>query len=95
MSKIISAVPNICEAQDVQFIEFLTRKLQTVPGLVILDVSRDTERNRTVMSFTGTPDVIKEGGFILYEESLKKIDMRKHEGTYPGSVPLTFSHSSL
>ena len=83
MSKIISAVPNICCAKDVQFIEFLTQKLQAVPGLVILDVSRDTERNRTVFSFTGTPDVIKEAGYILYEECLEKIDMREHEGTYP------------
>lgn len=83
MSKIIAAVPNICEGRDQTFIDDLTARLQAVPGLMILDVAVDHVRNRTVYSFTGTKDAIFQGGFVLYERSLEHIDMRKHEGEYP------------
>lgn len=83
MTKIISVVPNISEGRDTAFIEDLQRKLQAVPGLVVLDVAMDQARNRTVMSFTGSKDAIFQGGFVLYEEVLKRVDMREHQGEYP------------
>ncbi len=83
MSKILSVVPNICEGRDPKFIDFLVQKLHAVKGLILLDVSSDTSRNRTVFSFTGKPEVIFQGGFVLYEEAMKHIDMRRHEGSYP------------
>jgi len=83
MTKIISVVPNISEGRDTAFIEDLQRKLQAVPGLVVLDVAMDQARNRTVMSFTGSKDAIFQGGFVLYEETLKRVDMREHQGEYP------------
>lgn len=83
MSRIISAVPNICEAKNAEFITQLSEKMRSVPGLMLLDVSRDTLRNRTVFSFTGSEEAIFEGGFLLYDEALKNIDMRQHKGEYP------------
>jgi len=83
MTKIISVVPNISEGRDTAFIEDLQRKLQAVPGLVVLDVAMDQARNRTVMSFTGSKNAIFQGGFVLYEETLKRVDMREHQGEYP------------
>ncbi len=83
MTKIISVVPNISEGRDTAFIEDLQRKLQAVPGLVVLDIAMDQARNRTVLSFTGSKDAIFQGGFVLYEETLKRVDMREHQGEYP------------
>jgi glutamate formiminotransferase len=83
MSQIISVVPNVCEGRDQAFVEALQGKLERVPGLVVLDVSMDHVRNRTNFSFTGRKDAIFQGGFVLYEESLAKIDMRLHQGEYP------------
>jgi len=83
MSKIISAIPNICEGKDQKFIEKLNDRLDHVPNLMMLDVSMDQVRNRTVFAFTGTKKALFEGGMILYEEALKHIDMRKHHGEYP------------
>jgi glutamate formiminotransferase / 5-formyltetrahydrofolate cyclo-ligase len=83
MSKIIAAVPNICEGRDQEFLDGLTVRLNAVPNLMMLDVSVDHVRNRTVFSFTGDKAALFEGGMVLYEESLKHIDMRKHEGDYP------------
>lgn len=83
MWQIISVVPNICEGRDEAFIESVQHKLEAVPNLVILDVSMDQLRNRTIFSFTGDKDAIFEGGLLLYHESYQKIDMRAHHGEYP------------
>ena len=83
MSQIISVVPNVCEGRDEAFVEALTEKLETVPGLVVLDVSMDQVRNRTIFSFTGRREAVFEGGFHIYEAALGKIDMRNHQGEYP------------
>jgi glutamate formiminotransferase len=83
MSQIISVVPNVCEGRDEAFVEKVQEKLEAIPGLVILDVSMDQVRNRTIFSFTGRKDVVFEGGFLLYEAALGHVDMRKHEGEYP------------
>lgn len=83
MSQIISVVPNICEGRDQAFIEALQGKLEAVPGVVVLDVNMDQVRNRTIFSFTGRKDAIFEGGLLLYQEALGRIDMRQHQGEYP------------
>ncbi len=83
MSKIIAAIPNICEGKDRAFIADLTTRLENVSNLMMLDVSMDQIRNRTVFAFTGTAEALFEGGLLLYEQSLKQIDMRKHQGEYP------------
>jgi glutamate formiminotransferase / 5-formyltetrahydrofolate cyclo-ligase len=83
MSKIISVVPNISEGSDQQFISRLVEKLKAVENLLVLDVSCDNVRNRTVFSFTGPKEAIFAGGLTLYRETLKQVDMRKHKGQYP------------
>ncbi len=83
MKEVISAIPNVCEGKDEAFIQKLTQRLKSIPEVVVLDVSMDATRNRTVFCFTGTKTGIFEGGRVLYEESLAHIDMRKHKGEYP------------
>lgn len=83
MSQIISVVPNVSEGRDEAFVETLQQTLEHVPGLVVLDVSMDQVRNRTIFSFTGGKQAVFEGGFLLYEASLGHIDMRQHQGEYP------------
>ena len=83
MSQIISVVPNVCDGRDEAFVGKIQEKLESVTGLVVLDVSMDQVRNRTNFSFTGSREAIFEGGFLLYEAALGHIDMRQHEGEYP------------
>ena len=83
MNKIISCVPNICEGKDQKFIDGLVEKLNVVNGLIVLDVSRDSVRNRTVFSFTGSQEALFEAGLMLYRQTLPHIDMREHQGEYP------------
>jgi len=83
MTRAISAVPNISEGRDADFIQNLRDKLEKIQGLLVMDVAMDHARNRTIFSFIGDKKAIFEGGHIIYEEAIKKIDMRNHEGAYP------------
>jgi len=83
MSRIVAAIPNVCEGRDEAFIARLTQKIKEVKGVVLLDVSMDQSRNRTVLALTGSRAALFDAGMVLYEESLKHIDMRRHEGEYP------------
>lgn len=83
MSQIISVVPNISEGRDEAFIESLQERLERVPELIVLDVSMDQVRNRTIFSFTGSRQAVFDGGYLLYEMALGHIDMRQHQGEYP------------
>jgi glutamate formiminotransferase len=83
MSKIISVVPNISEGKDQQFVSELVEKLKQVKNLLVLDVSCDSVRNRTVFSFTGPREAIFAGGLSLYRDTLKHVNMREHKGQYP------------
>lgn len=83
MSKILSVIPNICEGRNEAFINDLVARLKEIEGLILLDVSMDQIRNRTVLNLTGAKEAIFEGGLLLYEEATKHIDMRRHKGEYP------------
>lgn len=83
MSKIIAVVPNICEGTDERFVDDLVARLKDVPDLMMLDVAVDHGRNRTVLSFTGTKQAVFDGGMLLYELTLKQVDMRTHRGEHP------------
>lgn len=83
MSRIIAAVPNVCEGRDQGWVDALAAQLEAVPELMMLDVAVDRARNRTVLCFTGGKEALFAGGFVLYEETLRHVDMRRHEGAYP------------
>jgi glutamate formiminotransferase len=83
MPEIISIVPNVCEGRDAEFVESLEDALEAVPGLVVLEVSMDGVRNRTVLSCTGPRQALFEAGYRLYEHAFARIDMRHHQGEYP------------
>jgi len=86
---------DVCEGRDEAFVQSLHEKLEAVPGLVVLDVSMDHVGNRTVFSFTGGKQAIFEGGFLLYQEALERIDMRQHRASTRGSGRSTCSRLSL
>ncbi len=83
MQHTISVVPNVCEGRDEKFVHAVQEKLEAVPSLVLLDVSMDQVRNRTIFSFMGGKEAIFEGGFLIYQEALDRVDMRQHHGEYP------------
>lgn len=83
MQKIIECVPNFSEGRDLAVIDKITREIETVEGVKLLDVDPGSATNRTVVTFVGTPDEVVEAAFRAVKKASELIDMSKHKGEHP------------
>ncbi len=82
MREIIECVPNISEGRNKEKIEEIIRNLQKT-GVKILDYSSDSDHNRSVITFVGDKDSVKEGALQVARDAVRLIDLRHHKGTHP------------
>ncbi|MFN0031661.1 MAG: glutamate formimidoyltransferase [Flavobacteriales bacterium] len=81
--RIIECVPNISEGRDKAKIKAITDVVETVPGVMLLDVDPGASTNRTVITIAGEPEVVCEAAFLLIKKAAELIDMRTHKGEHP------------
>ncbi len=82
MQKIVECVPNISEGRDKNKINAITSMIER-PGVKLLDVNSDSNHNRTVITFAGEPEAVKNAAFDLIKKTAGNIDMSKHKGEHP------------
>ena len=80
--KLIECVPNFSEGRDMAVINQITAAIKEVNGVTLLDVDPGADTNRTVVTFIGTPDGIKEAAFQAIKKASEVIDMSKHKGAH-------------
>lgn len=83
MQKIVECVPNISEGRDTEVIEAVVNEVKKVEGVKLLDVLSNESHNRTVITFIGEPQAVKEAAFALCKKASELIDMEKHKGEHP------------
>ncbi len=83
MNKIIECVPNFSEGRDKNIINKITKAIETIPEIKILDVDMGSDTNRTVVTFVGSPEAVSEAAFQGVKKASELIDMRKHNGAHP------------
>lgn len=83
MQRIIECIPNISEGRDRARINAITSVVETVPGVMLLDVDPGAATNRTVITFAGEPEAVVEAAFLLIKKASELIDMRHHKGEHP------------
>ena len=83
MAKIVECVPNISEGRNSQIIEAVIDEIRAVKGVTLLDYSSDPSHNRTVITFIGNPDGVKEAAVGVAKKAAELIDLNKHEGEHP------------
>jgi glutamate formiminotransferase/formiminotetrahydrofolate cyclodeaminase len=83
MQRIIECIPNISEGRDKAKINAITSVVETVPGVMLLDVDPGASTNRTVITFAGEPEAVAEAAFQLIKKAQELIDMRTHKGEHP------------
>ncbi|HSV75954.1 MAG TPA: glutamate formimidoyltransferase [Bacteroidales bacterium] len=83
MKKLIECVPNFSEGRDMSVIQRITREIEAVEGVKLLDVDPGKATNRTVVTFVGTPDEVVEAAFRAVKKASEVIDMSKHKGEHP------------
>jgi len=81
--KMIECVPNFSEGRRAEAVDAIARTVETVPGIILLDYSRDEDHNRSVVTFIGPPDSIVTTALTVCEKALSLIDMRSHRGVHP------------
>jgi glutamate formiminotransferase / formiminotetrahydrofolate cyclodeaminase len=83
MKKLIECVPNFSEGRDMGIINRITREIESVDGVKLLDVDPGRATNRTVVTFVGSPDEVIEAAFQAVKKASELIDMSKHHGEHP------------
>ena len=82
-NRIIECVPNFSEGRDMSIIKQITDAIESVAGVMLLDVDPGRDTNRTVVTFTGDPDSVAEAAFLAVGKAAELIDMSRHHGAHP------------
>lgn len=81
--QLLECVPNFSEGNDMDIINQITRQIEEVEGVDLLDVDPGQATNRTVVTFVGTPDEVLEAAFRAVRKASELIDMSRHSGAHP------------
>lgn len=81
--KLIECVPNFSEGKNKKIIDEIVHAIASVEGIKVMDVDIGYDANRTVVTFIGPPEAVKEAAFEGIKKASELIDMRKHKGAHP------------
>ncbi|HXQ94285.1 MAG TPA: glutamate formimidoyltransferase, partial [Thermoplasmata archaeon] len=77
------SVPNFSEGRDPAKVDAIAAAARAVPGVTVLDVERNGDHNRSVISLVGEGDPLLEALFRMMEVAVRLIDLRTHVGEHP------------
>ncbi len=83
MAGLIECVPNFSEGRDRSILDAISREIQSVDTVRLLDMDPGADTNRTVVTFVGPPDGVAEAAFRAIRCASERIDMSKHSGAHP------------
>ncbi len=81
--RIIECVPNFSEGRDMSVVKQITDAIESVDGVMLLNVDPGEATNRTVVTFVGSPEAVVEAAFRGAKKASEVIDMRHHHGAHP------------
>src|SRR5512146_2033001 len=80
---LIECVPNFSEGRDPAVIAQITAAIESVEGVLLLDVDPGKATNRTVVTFVGPPAPVLEAAVRGARRAAELIDMSRHKGEHP------------
>ncbi len=80
--KLVECVPNFSEGRDKGKIKTIVQEIERIPEVKLLDVDPGESTNRTVVTFIGSPEGVKEAAFRAIGKAAELIDMRQHKGAH-------------
>jgi glutamate formiminotransferase len=81
--KYIECVPNVSEGRRPEIVTAIASQVNATRGAYLLDVSSDSDHNRSVITFAGTPSAVAKAAFAVAKKAAELIDLTKHEGGHP------------
>lgn len=82
-SSLIECVPNFSEGRNAAVVAAIARAAASVPGILILDLQRDIDHNRSVLTFAGPPEAVVEAAVSAAGVAARHIDLCQHTGVHP------------
>jgi len=80
--KLVECVPNFSEGRDREKINSIVREIEATPQVKLLEVNPGETTNRTVVTFIGSLEGVKEAAFKAIKKAAEVIDMREHRGVH-------------
>ena len=84
--KLVECVPNFSNGRDLEKIKAITKEIESTSNVSLLDVDPGESTNRTVVTFIGTPEGVKEAAFKAIKKAADVIDMTQHSGAHSRMV---------
>jgi len=81
--KIVESVPNYSEGKDSSKIEKIVNEIRNTSDTRIVDVQYDTNYNRAVITFVGTPEAVLKANIAAAKRAVELINMNNHKGQHP------------
>lgn len=82
-TKVVECVPNFSEGRRPEVVQEIASAITSVPGVRLLDQTSDANHNRSVLTFVGEPNAVKDAAFRAISRASELIDMEKHSGEHP------------
>jgi glutamate formiminotransferase/formiminotetrahydrofolate cyclodeaminase len=82
-SPLVECIPNFSEARHPEVIQALLSVVESAHGVYLLDTHSDKDHNRTVITFAGAPETVKDTAFRLIALAADLIDLNQHSGVHP------------
>lgn len=83
LKQLVECVPNFSEGRNPDIIKQISASVESVEGVLLLNVDPGEATNRTVVTFVGEPDAVCEAAFRAVKTAGELIDMRQHHGAHP------------
>ncbi|MEJ5201892.1 MAG: glutamate formimidoyltransferase [Anaerolineales bacterium] len=80
---LVECIPNFSEARRQDVVDAIQQSIQKVPNVYVLDRHSDTDHNRTVITFVGSPSAVEEAAFQAIATAARLIDLNLHTGEHP------------
>lgn len=83
MGQLVECIPNFSEGRRTEVIEKILEAIRGVRGVKLLDCSSDVSHNRSVVTFAGEPEAVKEAAFLSAQRAKELINLEEHRGGHP------------
>jgi glutamate formiminotransferase/formiminotetrahydrofolate cyclodeaminase len=80
--KFIECVPNFSEGRRKEVIDAIVAEAKS-RSVKVLDIESDADHNRSVLTFVGEPEAVKETALAVSGKAIELIDLNKHQGQHP------------
>jgi len=80
---LIECVPNFSEGRNAETVAAIEQAIGSVAGVNLLRSEMDPDHNRSVITFSGSPDVVAPAAMHGIQTAVARIDLRHHSGVHP------------